>query len=140
MLDVIVYRCGTIKFHTFTEKKMKTLTLNKEISVSKTISIVALNLKIEKYDDDYVVNALAVLNTNVDWMELPFDLMDKISSVTKSVLVESFPSLKDAKVNFSEQGRQFTNAMDMDVYFETTDSNGFPLGDNQRANQVFAKI
>ncbi len=119
---------------------MKTLTLNKEISVSKTISIVALNLKVEKYDDDYVVNALAVLNTNVDWMELPFDLMNNISSVTKSVLVESFPSLKDAKVNFSEQGRQFTNAMDMDVYFETTDSDGFPLSDCQRANQVFAKI
>jgi len=120
---------------------MKTLTLNKQISVNNQVSVVALKLNIEQFDcGDFSVNALAVLNTNVDWMELPFDLMDKISSVTKSVLVESFPSLKDAKVNFSEQGRQFTNAMDMDVYFETTDSNGFPLGDNQRANQVFAKI
>lgn len=119
---------------------MKTLTLNKQISVSKTVSIVALNLNVEKYDDDYVVNAVAVLNSDVDWMQLPNQLMRNIETVTKSLLADSFASLKDVKVNFSEQGRQFRNAMDMDVFFETTDSDGFPLYDDQRTNQVFANL
>ena len=125
----------------FTEKKMKTLTFNKQISVNNQVSVVALKLNIEQFDcGDFSVNALAVLNTNVDWMELPWDLMDNICSVTKSVLVESFPSLKDAKVTFSEQGRQFTNAMDMDVFFETKDAKGSPEFDDARTNEVFAKI
>ena len=120
---------------------MKTLTFNKQISVNNQVSVVALKLNIEQFDcGDFSVNALAVLNTNVDWMELPFQLMRNIESVTKSVLVESFPSLKDAKVNFSEQGRQFTNAMDMDVFFEKTSSEGFPQFDDTRTNEVFAKI
>ena len=75
---------------------MKTLTLNKQISVSKQISVVALELNIEQFDcGDFSVNAVAQLNTNVDWMKLPNELMKNIESVTKSVLVESFPSLKD---------------------------------------------
>ena len=120
---------------------MKTLTLNKQISVSKQISVVALELNIEQFDcGDFSVNAVAQLNTNVDWMKLPNELMKNIESVTKSVLVESFPSLKDAKVTFSEQGRQFRNAMDMDVFFEKTSPEGFPQFDDTRTNKVFAKI
>lgn len=120
---------------------MKTLTLNKQISVSKEVSIIALELDIQQFDcGDFSVNAIASLNTNVEWMQLPTQIMRNIESVTKSLLVESFPSLKDAKVTFSEQGRQFRDAMDMDVFFEEKCPKGFRRMDEKRNNQVFANI
>jgi len=121
---------------------MKTLTLNKQISVSKEVSIISLELDIQQFDDcgSFTVNAIASLNTNVEWMQLPTQIMRNIESVTKSLLVESFPSLKDVKVTFSEQGRQFRDAMDMDVFFEKKSPEGFRRWDEKRNKQVFANI